>query len=35
MLTNRSKSFWLLLAPAFIALLVVLFIPLFAGDITH
>lgn len=31
MLTNRSKSFWLLLAPAFVALLVVLFIPLFTG----
>jgi len=31
MLTNRSKSFWLLLTPAFIALLIVLFIPLMTG----
>lgn len=31
MLTNRSKSFWLLLAPAFLALLIVLFIPLMTG----
>ncbi|WP_320163689.1 sugar ABC transporter permease [uncultured Trichococcus sp.] len=31
MLTNRSKSFWLLLAPALIALIIVLFIPLMTG----
>ena len=32
MLTNRSKSFWLLLAPALLALIVVLFIPLMTGS---
>ncbi|MBM6614999.1 sugar ABC transporter permease [Desemzia sp. RIT804] len=32
MLTNRSKSFWLLLAPALIALIIVLFIPLLTGS---
>ncbi|MGX7163087.1 carbohydrate ABC transporter permease [Enterococcus massiliensis] len=31
MLTNRSKSFWLLLAPALISLAIVLFIPLLTG----
>ncbi|OTN75815.1 hypothetical protein A5886_000891 [Enterococcus sp. 8G7_MSG3316] len=31
MLTNRSKSFWLLLTPALIGLIVVLFIPLITG----
>lgn len=32
MLTNRSKSFWVLLAPALLALIVVLFIPLMTGS---
>lgn len=31
MLTNKSKSFWLLLSPALISLVVVLFIPLLVG----
>lgn len=31
MLTNKSKSFWLLLAPALVALAVVLFVPLSLG----
>ncbi|MGX6978893.1 carbohydrate ABC transporter permease [Vagococcus elongatus] len=31
MLTNKSKSFWLLLLPALLALMAVLFIPLFIG----
>ncbi|EOH64692.1 hypothetical protein I587_02784 [Enterococcus mundtii ATCC 882] len=35
MLTNRTKAFWLLLAPALLALAIVLFIPLMTGGITH
>lgn len=31
MLTNKSKSFWLLLLPSLVALMIVLFIPLFIG----
>lgn len=31
MLTNRTKAFWLLLAPALLALAIVLFIPLMTG----
>lgn len=31
MLTNKSKSFWLLLLPALLALMIVLFIPLIIG----
>ena len=32
MLTNRTKAFWLLLAPALLALAIVLFIPLLTGS---
>lgn len=32
MLTNRTKAFWLLLAPALLALVIVLFIPLLTGS---
>ncbi|MCW6016392.1 sugar ABC transporter permease [Serratia marcescens] len=32
MLTNRTKAFWLLLAPALLALTIVLFIPLLTGS---
>ena len=37
MLTNRTKAFWLLLAPALLALAIVLFIPLLTGRVllTH
>lgn len=36
MLTNRTKAFWLLLAPALLALAIVLFIPLMTGVLlTH